>query len=231
MKNRNSSIRQFVLIVWLPLLLLLQSCASTELQQAADTAATLLGAKDADVAVLDESTGRVYEVQFGDVNISREFSESDITSVSALAFYNALPAKERETKCYIRMQVNVRGKLIMATYADAELQVADKCIDNASAFFKWNPNQGLDSIRVVVDELFFPDSLLMKIGESVLEQEAVDNAWQRTEILGFKLDTVASIPVMVINANAVRKQSGQRYDVYARNTDQRILFVAQQEKK
>lgn len=207
---------------------LLQSCANPELQHAADTAAALLGANAADVSVLDESTGRVYELHVGDANVSREFSESDITSVSALAFYNALPQQERIESSFIRVMMNVRGKMVSATYSDQELQIADKCIDNTSAFFKWNPAQGLDSIRMVVDEVFFPDSLLLKIGESITQQEASDNGWMRTEILGFKQDTVASIPVMVINANAVRKQSQQRYDVYARNSDQRLLFVAQQ---
>jgi len=221
-----------VIIFWFVLVvLLIQSCANPELQQAATNAAMLVGAGGVHVDVLDEGTGRVYVVQFGDANVSREFSESDITSVSALAFFNALPVKDREEHCFIRVQMNVRGKLISATYADEELQAADKCIDNASAFFKWNPAQGLDSIRIVIDEVFFPDSLINKIGESIIQQEAADNGWQRTEILGFKMDTVASIPVLVINANTVRKHSAQRYEVYIRQTNQRILFVAQQERQ
>jgi len=213
------------------MIVILQSCTNPELQHAADTASALLGASAADVSVIDESTGRVYELHVGDANVSREFAESDITSVSALAFYNALPQQERVESSFIRVKMNVRGKFVSATYSDQELQLADKCIDNTSAFFKWNPAQGLDYIRMVVDEVFFPDSLLLKIGESITQQEASDNAWLRTEILGFRQDTVSKMPVIVINANVVRKQSQQRYDVYARNMDQRILFVAQQLKE
>jgi hypothetical protein len=59
-----------------------------------------------------------------------------------------------------------------------------------------------------------------------LAQDSADNAWIRTEIMGFHQDTVANIPVMVLNAKAVRKQKATWYEAFARYSNQQLIFVA-----
>jgi hypothetical protein len=44
--------------------------------------------------------------------------------------------------------------------------------------------------------------------------------------MGFHQDTVANIPVMVLNAKAVRKQKAQWYEAFARYSNQQLIFVA-----
>ena len=85
---------------------------------------------------------------------------------------------------------------------------------------------GLDSIRPAIDAKFFPDSSLDFIAQSILAQDSADNAWIRTEIMGFRQDTVAKIPVLVLNAKAIRKQQTQWYDVFARYSNQQLIFVS-----
>jgi hypothetical protein len=119
-----------------------------------------------------------------------------------------------------------KGKPLQATFTCEELTTADRCIDQAATFFRWHPSMGIDSLRPAVDPLFFPDSLIEKIGWSILAQDSADNAWIRTEIMGFHQDTVANIPVMVLNAKAVRKQKATWYEAFARYSNQQLIFVA-----
>jgi hypothetical protein len=44
--------------------------------------------------------------------------------------------------------------------------------------------------------------------------------------MGFHQDTVANIPVMVLNAKAVRKQKATWYEAFARYSNQQLIFVA-----
>jgi hypothetical protein len=44
--------------------------------------------------------------------------------------------------------------------------------------------------------------------------------------MGFRQDTVAKIPVLVLNAKSIRKQQTQWYDVFARYSNQQLIFVS-----
>ena len=115
---------------------------------------------------------------------------------------------------------------MQATYTCEELTIADRCIENAATFLSWHPSKGIDSIRPAIDASFFPDSSLEFIGQSILAQDTADNRWMRTEIMGFRQDTIAKIPVLVLNAKSIRKQQTQWYDVYARYATQQLIFVS-----
>jgi hypothetical protein len=207
--------------------LLLMGCSQDALHEPAMKTAALVGATDASAELLEESTGNVFSLEIGGAKISSVFTPEQITSVCALAFFNELGQKEHAENCFVRVNITPQnGKPLIATYSCKELTIADRCIDHASEFFRWHPAMGLDSIRPAVDPLFFPDSLLEQIGQSILVQDSADNAWIRTEIMGFRQDTVANIPVLVLNAKSVRKQKAQWYDAYARYSNQQLLFVA-----
>jgi hypothetical protein len=206
---------------------LLTSCADRALQTPAMKAAALVGSVNATAELLEESTGNVFSLSIESANISADYTPEQITSVCALAFYNELNEKQRSGNCFVRVSITQeKGKPLSATYTCEELTIADRCIDQAATFFRWHPSMGLDSIRPAVDPLFFPDSLIEKIGWSILAQDSADNAWIRTEIMGFHQDTVANIPVMVLNAKAVRKQKAQWYEAFARYSNQQLIFVA-----
>jgi hypothetical protein len=206
---------------------LLTSCADRALQTPAMKAAALVGSVNATAELLEESTGNVFSLSIESANISADYTPEQITSVCALAFYNELNEKQRSGNCFVRVSITQeKGKPLNATYTCEELTIADRCIDQAATFFRWHPSMGLDSIRPAVDPLFFPDSLIEKIGWSILAQDSADNAWIRTEIMGFHQDTVANIPVMVLNAKAVRKQKAQWYEAFARYSNQQLIFVA-----
>ncbi|MFN5621942.1 MAG: hypothetical protein ACK478_11620 [Flavobacteriales bacterium] len=206
---------------------LLIGCKDNSLSAPALKTAALVGSADASAELLEESTGNVFALTINGAKISTDFTPEQITSVCALAFYNELTDNQRSENCFVRVSISPeKGKPVQATYTCEELTIADRCIDHASEFFRWHPAMGLDSIRPAVDPLFFPDSLLEQIGQSILTQDSADNAWLRTEIMGFRQDTVANIPVLVLNAKAVRKQKAQWYDAYARYSNQQLLFVA-----
>jgi hypothetical protein len=208
------------------------SCEDQKLQASAMKAASLVGSSDAAAELLEESTGNVFSLSIEEAKISADFTPEQITSVCALAFYNELNEKQRSGNCFVRVSITQeKGKPLNATYTCEELTIADRCIDQAATFFRWHPSMGLDSLRPAVDPLFFPDSLIEKIGWSILAQDSADNAWIRTEIMGFHQDTVANIPVMVLNAKAVRKQKAQWYEAYARYSNQQLIFVAAKLKK
>lgn len=209
------------------LCMMMAGCADDALREPALKTASLVGSADATAELLEESTGNVFSLQINGAKISSDFTAEQITSVCALAFYNELAENQRGGTCFVRVNVvPAVGKPMQATYTCEELVAADRCIDQASTFFRWHPSMGLDSIRSAVDPVFFPDSLLEKIGQSILAQDTADNAWIRTEIMGFRRDTVANIPVLVLNAKSVRKQNAQWYDAYARYANRKILFVA-----
>jgi hypothetical protein len=84
----------------------------------------------------------------------------------------------------------------------------------------------MDSLRPMIDPLFFPDSLIEKIGQSVLQQDTIDNALKHTEVVGFESDTVGGIPVINVKVNAVRKQTRMRYDAFVRVPQLLVLLVA-----
>ena len=205
----------------------LTSCDDRSLQEPAMKAAALVGSADATAKLLEESTGNVLSLSIKSAKIAADFTPEQITSVCALAFYNELNENQRSGNCFVRVNIAPdKGEPVQATYTCEELTIADRCIDQASTFFRWHPSMGLDSIRPAVDPLFFPDSLLLQIGQSILAQDSADNGWVRTEIMGFRQDTVAKIPVLVLNAKAIRKQRSQIYEAYARYSSQQLLFVA-----
>jgi hypothetical protein len=207
--------------------LLLMGCGDQSLQAPAMKAAALVGTASAKAELLEKSTGNVFSLSIAGAKIAADFTPDQITSVCALAFYNELNEHQRSGNCFVQVNITPeKGKPLQATYTCEELTTADRCIDQAATFFRWHPSMGLDSIRPVVDPLFFPDSLIEKIGQSILAQDSADNGWIRTEIMGFRQDTVANIPVLVLNAKAVRKQKAQWYEAYARYSNQQLLFVA-----
>jgi hypothetical protein len=53
----------------------------------------------------------------------------------------------------------------------------------------------------------------------------LDNAFVKTETMGFEMDTVAQLPVVIVKVNANRKQSRQRYDAFVGVKDERLLLV------
>lgn len=217
--------RGYLLLIFICISLL--SCEDRSLQSSALKAASLVGSADASAELLEESTGNVFSLSIEKAKISADFTAEQITSVCALAFFNELNENQRSGNCFVRVNITPeKGESVKATYTCEELTIADRCIDQAATFFRWHPSMGLDSIRPAVDPLFFPDTLIEKIGQSILVQDSADNAWMRTEIMGFRQDTVANIHVLVLNAKTVRKQKAQWYDAYARYSSQQLLFVA-----
>jgi hypothetical protein len=130
-----------------------------------------------------------------------------------------------ETNAYVRLVLHTDKDVFQQTYTADELQRADRCIDRVSSFFKWEPALGIDSLKPFVDPLFFPDSLIQKIGESVHLQDSVGNGFVRAEVIGFESDTVAGMSVLTVKVNAVRKQSRQRYDAVMGLKKEQILLV------
>jgi len=225
MKQFYSKGRGYLMVILLSALL--TSCGDRALQAPAMKAAALVGSVNATAELLEESTGNVFSLSIESANISADYTPEQITSVCALAFYNELNEKQRSGNCFVRLNIAPeKGKPLQATYTCEELTTADRCIDQAATFFRWHPSMGIDSIRPAVDPLFFPDSLIGYIGQSILAQDSADNGWIRTEIMGFRQDTLDNIHVLVLNAKSVRKQKSQWYDAYVRYSSQQLLFVA-----
>lgn len=228
MVNQTAYFSKLILLFQITTLCgILSGCTSDSLTEPALKSALLVGSAEAKAELLKEATGNVFSLSIEAAKISPDYTPEQITSVCALAFYNELQEKQRSGTCFVRVQISPAvGKPLQATYTCEELAAADLCIEQVSTFFRWHPSMGLDSIRPAIDPIFFPDSLIEKIGQSILAQDSADNAWIRTEISGFRQDTVADIPVMVLNAKVVRKQQAQWYEAYARYSSQQLIFVA-----
>ena len=199
-------------------------CGNRQGYEAATTAAQLVSAGDVEVDRLDEATGVVYDVQLLEARWNNSFSDDDVLSTCALAFFNNLSTQESPD--YVRMQIRRGKKTIQRTFSSSELMLADQAIDRVIDFFEWHPRMGMDSLRPMIDPLFFPDSLIEKIGQSVLQQDTIDNALKHTEVVGFESDTVGGIPVVNVKVNAVRKQTRMRYDAFVRVPQLLVLLVA-----
>jgi len=202
-------------------------CSGDSLREPAMKSAALVGATKAKAELLEQSTGNVYSLSIEGANIMPDFTPEQITSVCALAFFNELSEQQRSSNCFVRVNISPdKFAPMQATFTSEELTIADRCIENAATFLSWHPSMGLDSIRPAIDASFFPDSSLAFIGQSILAQDSADNAWIRTEIMGFRQDTLAKIPVLVLNAKSIRKQQTQWYDVFARYSNQQLIFVS-----
>jgi hypothetical protein len=199
------------------------SCMDPSLREAGAFAAQIMGAKDFEVVKKDAFSGSVYELTADDAAWNLKYSQSDVMSVGALAFFNQI--NDNSPKWYVRLVVKTQQGVYRQTYGSDELKQADRCIDKVSSFFKWKPQVGMDSLRPLVDPVFFPDSLLLKIAESVKQQESLDNSFMRSELVGFESDTVAGIPVLTVKMNAIRKQNRQRYDAFVELKNERLLLV------
>lgn len=208
--------------------LLMVGCTDPDVKEAGAFAAQLIQGTDYDIDVRKASTGNVYALSIENAQWSNAYSDDDVLSVAGLAFYNNLPNPQDAQ--YIKMAVGKDSRIVSRTFTDAELKVADACIDRVSSFFKWHPKDGVETLRPIVDPLFFPDSLIAKIGQSVISQDSLDNVFVRSEVIGFMADTVVGIPVLTIKVNAVRKQNRRRYDAFVNQKDQRILLVVPAEK-
>lgn len=209
------------------LCLAITGCAGDSLREPAMKAAALVGSAKAKAELLDQPTGPVYSLMIEEAMIMPDFTNEQITSVCALAFFNELGEQQRNSNCFVRVNISQDGEApLQATYTSEELTTADRCIENAATFLSWHPSMGIDSIRPAIDASFFPDSSLEFIGQSILAQDTADNRWMRTEIMGFRHDTIAKIPVLVLNAKSIRKQQTQWYDVYARYSTQQLIFVS-----
>jgi hypothetical protein len=202
-------------------------CTGDSLREPAMKAASLVGSAKVKAELLDQPTGPVYSLSIEEAMIMPDFTNEQITSVCALAFFNELSEQQRNANCFVRVNISQDGEApLQATYTSEELTTADRCIENAATFLSWHPSKGIDSIRPAIDASFFPDSSLEFIGQSILAQDTADNRWMRTEIMGFRQDTIAKIPVLVLNAKSIRKQQTQWYDVYARYATQQLIFVS-----
>jgi hypothetical protein len=207
----------------LGLLTLLTGCINPEIRDAAAFASQLVGAHTYEVDVHEQATGNVYRLQISDASWNKQFNKEDIVSVCALAFYNHLP--NTSDVGYVSVAIDSNLGEIQKTFSSSELQQAYKSIDRVTSFFRWHPKAGIDSLRPLVNPLFFPDSLIDKIAQSVLQQDSLDNGFVKTEMIGFELDTVAQLPVVIVKLSAVRKQSRQRYDAFVGAMDERLLLV------
>ncbi len=211
----------------LVLCLVFIGCGGDSLREPSMKSAALVGSVKAKAELLEQTTGNVFSLSIEDASIMPDFTPEQITSVCALAFFNELSESQRSGNCFVRVSISQKKEVpLQATYSCEELTIADRCIENAATFLSWHPSKGLDSIRPAIDASFFPDSTLDFIGQSILAQDSADNAWIRTEIMGFRLDTVAKIPVLVLNAKSIRKQQSQWYDVFARYSNQQLIFVS-----
>jgi len=199
------------------------ACVDPKLKEAGAFAAGIAGGSEFEVKRRSESTGNVYELTVEDAAWNKNFDNDDVLSVCALAFYNRLD--KPETNSYVRLILHAERGVVQETYTAAELQRADRCIDRVSSFFKWKPALGIDSLKPFIDPLFFPDSLIQKIGESVHLQDSVGNNFVRAEVIGFESDTVAGLSVLTVKVNAIRKQSRQRYDAFVGLKSEQILLV------
>jgi hypothetical protein len=194
-----------------------------EIRDAAAFASQMVGTQDFEVDVQQQATGNVYRLQISDATWGEQFNEEDVVSVCALAFYNHLP--NASDVGYVSVAIAGNVGEIQKTFSSGELQQADKSIDRVTSFFRWHPKSGIDSLRPLVNPLFFPDSLIGKIAQSVLQQDSLDNAFVKTETMGFEMDTVAQLPVVIVKLTAIRKQSRQRYDAFVGVKDERLLLV------
>jgi hypothetical protein len=202
-------------------------CAGDALREPALKSAALVGSANAEAELLKQSTGNVFSLKIEGAKILPEFTQEQITSVCALVFYNELREDQRNDNCFVKVDVvQEHGTPFQGTYTGEELTIADRCIDNASSYFRWHPSKGLDSIRMVVDPTFFPDSILEFMSQRIPSQDSADYQGIRTELVGFRSDSIADIPVIVLNTKVVKKEQTQLYDVYARYSSQQLLFVA-----
>jgi hypothetical protein len=202
-------------------------CSGESLREPALKSAALVGSAKAKAELLKQPTGNVFSLTIEGASIMPEFTQEQITSVCALSFFNELSESQRSGNCFVRVSISQEKEAPMqATFTCEELTIADRCIENAATFLSWHPSRGLDSIRPAIDASFFPDSSLVYIGQSILAQDTADNRWMRTEIMGFRQDTIANIPVLVLNAKSIRKQQTQWYDVFARYSNQKLIFVS-----
>ena len=199
------------------------SCIDPRLNEAGARVAGMVGSTEFDARHKSESTGSVYELSVSDASWNGRFSNEDVLSTCALAFFNQIAGSE--STGFIRIILEGKSKSVQQTFTFAELQQADRCIDRVNSFFNWKPELGMDSIRLHVDPIFFPDSLLHKIGGSVREQDSLDNQFVRAELIGFETDTVANLPVLTIKVKAIRKQSQQRYDAFIGAKSEKVLLV------
>lgn len=202
---------------------LLMACNDPMLEDAGAFSSRIMGGTDFDVEKTTSADAPIYLLTVKGAAWKSNYSDSDVLSVGALAFFNRI--EENSDKFYVRLIVNTQKDVLRQTYASDELQLADRCVDKVTSFFKWKPSMGIDSLRPLVDPLFFPDSLIDKIGASVKQQDALDNGFLRAELIGFETDTVADIPVITIKVDAIRKNSRQRYDAFVGSRSERVLLV------
>jgi hypothetical protein len=146
-------------------------------------------------------------------------------STCALAFFNQLP--NHDEAAYVRLTIENEANSYQQTYSANELRSIDRCIENVSTFFRWHPSMGVDSIRPILEERFFPDIALEQMGAVVLYQDSLDNSFQRCEFHGFEMDTVAEIPVIILKVDALRKQSKNSYNAFLSIQSEKILWLLQ----
>ena len=222
-----SSLRKLTTAVALCVIFI--GCSDNSLQEAALKSAALVGSATCDAELLEQPTGNVFALNIEGAKITSDYTPEQITSVCALAFYNELSEKQRGGNCFVRVNISQEGAApLQATYTCEELTIADRCIDNAVTFFRWNPSNGLDSVRHAVDPTFFPDTILYQMGQRMAAQDSSQFGNIRTEILGFRKDSIADFPVLVLKAKVVRNEKTQLYDAYTRYSSQQLLFVAAQ---
>jgi hypothetical protein len=220
--NRISCFVQRLLFV-ITFTVLLASCKDPMLQEAGDFSTRIMGGTDFDVDKTSSASGPIYLLTVEGASWNAKFTDEDVLSAGALAFFNRI--QESSDKWYVRLMVNTQTDVFRRTYANDELRLADSCVDKVSSFFNWKPSMGIDSLRPLIDPLFFPDSLISKIGASVQEQDARDNSFVRSDLVGFDADTIAGIPVIMVKVDAIRKNSRQRYDAFVGAKTQRVLLV------
>jgi hypothetical protein len=207
---------------------LLVACYDSSLNEAGAFASKIMGASDFDVKKINSGSGTIYELTALEASWNASYANADVMSVGALAFFNQI--NDNSEKSYVRLIVKTEGDVYRQTYTSEELRRADRCIDRVGSFFNWNPVQGVDSLRPLIDPAFFPDSLIMKIGASIQQQDSLDNGFVRAELVGFEADTLAGISVLTVKVNCLRKQNRQRYDAFVGLSDERLLLVVPSEK-
>lgn len=205
--------------------MMLTSCISHEVKEAAAFAAQLVESSHYEVDVREESTAPVYDVRIQHAKFASAFSGADIVSTCALAFYNKLP--NHDESFYVRMNIANDSNSFQQTYSSAELRCVDRCIENVSTFFRWHPNLGVDNIRPILDSTFFPASVIDFFAADRMRKDSLDNAFLRCEFHGFELDTIGNRSAITLKVDAINKQSKESHKAVLSQESQQLLFLVQ----
>jgi hypothetical protein len=213
------------------IVLFLTACASEEKHEAASIVAKMWNAQKCIVSTSRSAdTGDENEIILTIENIKsadEDYPKKYITSISAFKFLENLPVKEVEGFTKIKIVVKKGKQTFDKTYPISELITANDLLINTDLIIQKIKNGDLNNFENNFDKTEMPDSVVMRIKNTISDTESKYGKPEKAIIVGFEFASLRETKqaVLMVYCEISNPRAFNTYKFILRRSDKKIVHL------